>query len=417
MAKKQLFRNVALERLSSPEQLDMLVRVTTPAAWYSLLVLAVLLVMTLFWGVYGNIPVKVKAQGILMREGGIMSVVTLGSGQVSEVVVEAGDNVRRGQVIARLSQPVLMDELRNTRSELDEFKAQHEQLNAFSARDLGYQIESLAAQKKSILTSINSLDKRADFVRGQLVNQEALLKKGLIVPSKVEKSRQDLSSILEQVTEQKITFEELTTKEYSLQNNHRQSVQNSEFRINTLERKIALMERSLAFDSRVVSKISGRVIEVLVSPGQVVSAGAAVVNMEFSERKLEALFYVSPTEGKKIRAGMEIDLVPSTVKKEEHGSVLGLVTYVSEYPATYDGMVRMLGNEQLASALSGEGAPMVIYADLIPDGNNISGFKWSSGSGPDTSLQAGTMCYGEVITENRRPLSFVIPYMKKTLGL
>ena len=43
---------------------------------------------------------------------------------------------------------------------------------------------------------------------------------------------------------------------------------------------------------------------------------------------LEAIVYIPSVHGKKIRPGMEVQIAPSTVKKEEFGYLLGTVTYV-----------------------------------------------------------------------------------------
>ncbi|HVY69919.1 MAG TPA: NHLP bacteriocin system secretion protein, partial [Verrucomicrobiae bacterium] len=67
MARPSIFRQAALDRLSSPEQLDELMHVTDPRAWMALGALGLVLVTALAWGVWGSIPTKVKAEGILIR--------------------------------------------------------------------------------------------------------------------------------------------------------------------------------------------------------------------------------------------------------------------------------------------------------------------------------------------------------------
>lgn len=416
MGKKEIFRKVSLDRLSSPEQLDMLARVTTPAGWLALIVLAIIMTMAAVWGFWGNIPIKVRGQGIFMSHGGVTHVVTLGAGQVTEIVVRANDYVRRGQVVARIAQPELMNELRNGRNELEEVKSQYERLIEFSEKDLKHQIAGFQAQRLNIETSNIALESRASFIREQLENQQKLLEKGLIIPSKVEATRQELTSTLEQIESQKIKIKDILSQEYTLQNRTENSIKESEYRMNGLERKIGLLESRLTNDSRVVSKISGKVIEVMVSTGSVVSQGAPVISVEPQDRKLEALLYVPAAEGKKVKTGMVIDIVPSSVKKEETGSMLGLISYVSVYPSTYQGMVQVLGNEQLAKMLSMDSASYAIQAELIPDGNTASGYKWSSGKGPSLSIEAGTICSGEIIVGYKRPISFVIPILKNRFG-
>lgn len=417
MEKKEIFRKVSLERLSSPEQLDMLTRVTTPTAWLALVMLGVILLMALIWGFLGSIPIRVQGQGILLNQGGITKVVTLGSGLVNEVVVHVNDYVRSGQVVARIAQPMLLNELRNGRNELEEEKNRYKRLVEFSQKDMQYQIESFQAQRHILSTSVLTLEGRVAFVRQQLDKQNQLLEKGLIVPTRVEATRQDLASALEQIESQKIKIEELRSKEFSIRNNTENSIKESEFRINAVERNITMLENRLTYDSRVVSKVSGKVVEIEVSPGEVVSMGTPVISVESQERKLEVVLYVSAADGKKVRSGMEVDIVPSSVKKEEHGSALGLVAFVSDYPATYGGMFQLLKNEQLARSLSQNAAPYAIRAELIPDSTTVSGYKWTSGKGPPITIQAGSTCQGEITVELKRPIDYVIPYLKNKLGL
>ena len=45
MDAKNLFRSAALEKLSSPERLDVMMQITRPAAWMALLALGVLLIV------------------------------------------------------------------------------------------------------------------------------------------------------------------------------------------------------------------------------------------------------------------------------------------------------------------------------------------------------------------------------------
>ena len=53
--KKNIFRNKSMERVSSPEQLNDYIRVTTPSVWIVLIALVVLLVGILVWSVFGRI--------------------------------------------------------------------------------------------------------------------------------------------------------------------------------------------------------------------------------------------------------------------------------------------------------------------------------------------------------------------------
>ena len=84
---RPIYRKAALERLSSPEQLDQLLQVTTTRGWLALLMLAVLLALALGWSVLGRIPVQVVTQGILLRGGRIHTVSSSTFGQIGAVRV------------------------------------------------------------------------------------------------------------------------------------------------------------------------------------------------------------------------------------------------------------------------------------------------------------------------------------------
>lgn len=53
-----IFREKSMERVSSPEQLDDYIRVTTPSVWLVLLALVILLVGILAWSVFGTVTVN-----------------------------------------------------------------------------------------------------------------------------------------------------------------------------------------------------------------------------------------------------------------------------------------------------------------------------------------------------------------------
>jgi len=61
---------------------------------------------------------------------------------------------------------------------------------------------------------------------------------------------------------------------------------------------------------------------------------------------------------------MKMDIVPSSVRREEFGSMVGTVQTVSEYPASAVGIMTTLGNEQLVQRLMKNGAPYTAYVTL-----------------------------------------------------
>jgi len=120
---------------------------------------------------------------------------------------------------------------------------------------------------------------------------------------------------------------------------------------------------------------------------------------------------VDPNEGKKIEKGMEVKLSPSTVEVEEYGYIIGYVEKVSEYPSTFQGMLRTLGNIELVKTFTNNGPPIAVTVLLDDDSTTFSGFRWTSTKGPRLEIKSGTLCSSKIITEKRSPISLLFPKM------
>ncbi len=82
-----IFRKVSLERLSSPERLDLAWKVTNPKEWMALLGIFFLIGAATVWGFKGSLATKVMAQGVIIHRGGVVNIVAPGTGQVVRVAV------------------------------------------------------------------------------------------------------------------------------------------------------------------------------------------------------------------------------------------------------------------------------------------------------------------------------------------
>jgi hypothetical protein len=99
-----IFREEALEHLSSPEQLDQTMQVTPLRGWLALLALAAVVAVAVAWGIFGTIPIQINAQGLLLGGEGIRRVLAPGDGVVT-MHRRGGDTVKTGDVVVRLQDP------------------------------------------------------------------------------------------------------------------------------------------------------------------------------------------------------------------------------------------------------------------------------------------------------------------------
>ncbi|MDR1379571.1 MAG: biotin/lipoyl-binding protein [Synergistaceae bacterium] len=109
--KKEIFSEAALARLRSPEQLDSLFRVTQPVTWMALAMLCVLTASVVLWSFYGVLSESVTTVGMIIDSAGVVNVYHDVGGRLTEVLVRPGMRVKQGDVVARLSQPSMLNDI------------------------------------------------------------------------------------------------------------------------------------------------------------------------------------------------------------------------------------------------------------------------------------------------------------------
>jgi HlyD family secretion protein len=378
---QKLYRKAALEKLSSPEQLDVMMQVTSPASWLALIGIGAILVALIVWGIVGSIPIKVHGKGILMRGQAVLDVTADGNGRLSEILVRPGENVQDGHLIARLDLPDLELRIDNTREELETLS--------------GQAVEQREAQTRIIA----QYRRQAQALTERIQTQTDLVSRGLLTNSQLLQTKEELT-----ITEQRIS--EIEAGQAARAN-----------RIEDVRRTLRELENRLESDSEVRCSCAGRVLEIKADPGDLVSPGDPLVSIEAFAEPIKVVIYVPAADGKKVQPGMEAYVSPSTVRAEEYGFVIGKVETVSDYPVTPEGLNRVLRNERLVNELTGTSAPIEVTAYLVEDPTTPSGFKWSSSNGPPTKIFSGTPCTAAVTVERKRPVSYVLPIFRRAIGV
>jgi HlyD family secretion protein len=412
-----IYRKVALERLSSPEQLDQLLQVTRPRGWLALAAIGAVLVAGLTWGIWGSIPTEAQGEGILQSEGGVSEVVATGSGQVADVLVQVGQKVEKNQVVARIRQEALQRQIKDTRSKQEALLIEYREALASADAQRRLKAREIAQQRANLELSIATLDREVNLLEQRVASDKALLADGLLTKQAVLAGEQALNAKRDQVASQRL---ELNGLELRLLEAGRQLDQQLEARQSALrdfELQVRELDARLEEDVNVVSPQTGTVIEVLVARGDVVSPGAPVLSLEVQSKQLTAVLFVPAGTGKQVQPGMEARISPTTVKREEYGALLGTVTWVAKYPSTARDMTRKLGNEALVTRLMAEGPPVQINVELERDPATPTGYRWSSSRGPDLKISSGTLAAGGVVVRRERPIRLVIPLLREKLGV
>lgn len=416
-SKRQIFRKVALERLSSPEQLDQLMQVTTPQGWLALTALGVLLATAVAWGVYGSIPTEATGAGILIRRGGVSDLVSTGEGQVEEVLVAAGDAVVKGQVVARIRQDSQLRQIEESRARLERLRLEHRNLERYAEEQKRLHRRNLAQERANLEHRIETLGNDLDILREKLAVEEDLLADGLITKQTRLETERRLNETRDQLATHRLELNGLELTRLEAEQQLDQQLEERQGGIRDLELEILDLEATLEESSKVVSAYDGRVLELTVDRGDVIPRGGQILSMEVTSEELMAVLFVPASTGKQVRPGMAGRISPSTVKREEFGYMLGEVTWVAEFPSTRRGMLRLLANEALVDRLMEQGPPIQVDVALAQDPSTPTGYRWSSSTGPDLEISSGTLAEGSIVVKRERPINLVIPRIREGLGI
>jgi HlyD family secretion protein len=412
-----IFRKVALERLSSPEQLDQLVQVTDPRGWLALAGLSALILAAISWSLWGSIPSEAQGQGILLRQGGVSALVAAANGQVEEILVSVGDVIEKGQPVARIRQDALLRQIEDDRSKLTALRTEYANAVRFTEEQKRLRARDLAQQRANLERTIEATEKDLALLRERVEAEQSLLNDGLITKQAFLTTQQTLNTRRDELAGHRLELNGLELKRLEADQQLDQQLEARQTAIRDLDLAARELNAQLGENVKVLSPYSGRVLEILADHGAVVTPGAPVLNVEVLSEDLMAVLFVPASAGKQVQRGMTVRVSPSTVKREEYGALLGHVVWVAEFPSTSRGMTRLLGNEALVTKLMEQGPPIQVNVALNRDPATPTGYRWSSSRGPSLKISSGTLASGDIVVKEDRPITLVIPTLREKLGL
>jgi HlyD family secretion protein len=473
----RLFRQESLERLSSPERLDQLMYVADAKSWIPLSALGALALVALGWSIFGKIPVTVAGQGIVVFPRRVVALQSVGVGQISSINIKVGDDLQKGQVVATLSQPDLLKQLQIEKQQLKELQEQDQSSTQLQNRQSDLQVESIQQQRRSLQKNISEvniliptlrekgvtaillqrqaleerliqLNNLSPALEDRLKTRQDLLDRGIITGDQVLQARQEYLQNLSTIADLKAQLKQLDSQEADAQRQYlqnlnsiddfesklkdldsqearlRQQIQDGSFsrsnQIQQVKSRIARLEQQIIDNTNVKSEYDGRVLEMTATSGQVVNSGTRLASIDLPEqsKKLIAVAYFPDQIGRQVLTGMNVQITPSQVKREQFGGIVGKVKVVSPYIPTIQGVNALIGSEEATRLLLPNGSAKVeVFIELEEDSNTRSGYKWSSSKGPDISLESGTLSTVQVLVEERAPITYILPFLRSTTGI
>jgi HlyD family secretion protein len=407
------FRRAALDKISSPEQLDLPMQVLSPTGWVALAASGLVLLVTFAWSLFGSIPDLVEGQGMLLRGERLTEVRAGVSGTLARLELAPDAEVRTGQLIAvvnrdrsELEQKIVLKQ-----EQLNRLRAEHAAENSNDQMVMGRN-EALRAAKRHELSSLGR----------QRVTLEDLVNRGLKPGNALFELERKINAVHGEIG--------ALEKENAVARNRMAARLTREADVAAeIEYLKGELQRTA---TEIRSPQSGRVVEVLKTPGDKVREDEPLVRIEtspspregapaergFCQGAVHAVIYVPGRFAGKLKASQPARVSPADVKREEHGYIVGMLEWVSTYAASPDDMREKLKNDRLVQSYTEEGPVFETRVCLLADPSNpANGFKWSSSTGPRKKIGSGSLATASLVVGYRRPYTYVIPTVRSVLGV
>lgn len=389
--------------------------ITTVRGWIALAGLAVVVAGALTWGILGEVRRVVLAQGIMVAQGDVHRVQATGAGQIDSVLVEPGSPVHRGEPVAFLAQPELRTTIRQLEASLAEERTNRASARALLVSDTTIELASIAEQHKAADEALRASQARITYLDARIENERRAVERKLMTPEAAQNTialRADAQlTVLGAVARKR----ELDARAVQIRDGARQRRRALDESISRAENRLEQLGAELQTAATVVSQYDGVVVERLVDRGQSVVLGAPIVTVEDASAPVHVLMFI-PLEGKRIKQGMRVEMVPGGVRPEETGYFLGTVGSVSSAPLSGSALDRYLKNEMLVEQFTHQGGAYLVDVVVMSDSTTVSTFKWTSRAGAKLRFGSGTLLNGKIVVETMRPLALVIPAMRRWFG-
>jgi hypothetical protein len=90
----------------------------------------------------------------------------------------------------------------------------------------------------------------------------------------------------------------------------------------------------------------------------------------------EVVAVIGHDMAKRVLPGMDVQVRPTTVKKEQYGSMRGRVASITDRGVSTDELHAVLRNLELTKSLMNGASPLLAHIDLFGDPNTESGCLW-----------------------------------------
>lgn len=395
-----LFRKAVVEaRRAEGAEVDFLAGFK-PKGWSVLLLLASLVALLFVGAALATVEVTAEAQGMLRAPKGLRPVASVLGGSLAEVLVQSGDQVQPGQVVARLEATELRANLITRERELETTQTE---VTESDRRDR--QIEERASQ---------AMQRRRAALQGRIaVNNERLAQRVKQSANYDELERQGGASadqnlsVKDQLQSTKESISALSAEvallDLEIADRARQWQERDSARRAQLARAQASVDeaRAVLASSEIRAPAAGQIESLLATPGGVVEAGGLLANIVPAGAPRTIVAFVPSRDIAFVAPGAEATVEVQSLSISEFGLGKARVSRVSSDVATPLEVQSTLGEQ-----LQGSGSVVRVELELVDS-------ETSAEMNPH--LRSGERVMVRLHRRERRVITLLFDFVRKWL--
>lgn len=416
---KSMFSSKALEKLNTSRKTEAIINISCSWMWFLLCGLSIAIAAILYWEFFGTMADRVYGNGVIIQSGGIDAIVARGSGILEHLNIKEGSYITKNQIVGQIYNAESFFKISALKEEQNELINQLTEIIEGQEKLSTQKILAEKDKEKNILSLLLLMKENRDRINEIASINKKLRNSGAV--SKVayydalDRMTQNESNVASTLIDR---LNNLTTQ-YDVTWHHKESKIKLNRELLAKQREVILGLKSYYDATWLRANENGDVIEILKRVGEKVNEGdkiALVSNNTIDDLVLVA--FIPLESGKKVKPGMSVYFSPGAFPASEYGYMVGVVVSTSQFPINQESIYSELKNSDLAKSITSKGLVMRIEVDFIPDPDSVSHIKWTSKNGRDAIIEPGMFGSLQINTEYRKPISYVIPYLReKILGI
>ena len=97
-----LYRKSSLDKLSNPEQLDRMIKISSPLSWLALVAVLLVIAATVVWSIIVTLPTTETVSGMIVDSSNVSAIYSDATGALTKLSINAGSEVNPGDKIAEI---------------------------------------------------------------------------------------------------------------------------------------------------------------------------------------------------------------------------------------------------------------------------------------------------------------------------